>query len=89
MAFTVSVRDKTVYGDMRVNILNVTADAASAAIDTGLIYIETVNIMVQTTTGNGAYGVVNVNSGATALGGSLLIRSAANGSQMIVTVYGR
>lgn len=89
MAYTVSLRKKTVYGDMRVNILNVSADAVSGSVDTGLNFIEAVNIMVQTTTGNSCYGVVNAASAATSLPGSLLIRSAVTGSDMIVTVYGR
>lgn len=89
MAFTVTERKKTVYGDLRVQILNVGCDAAAGEVETMMDYIEGVSVEAQTATGNGAYAKVNVLSGGTASPGYLAIKSAANGSDLIVTVYGR
>lgn len=88
MAWTVS-RVKTVFGDKRVVILNMTADAATQTVETGLSVIEG---MVK--------GIISCNSGAQKIAinsnasgvqsfGVLGLTGFTTGDVLCVTVFGR
>jgi hypothetical protein len=80
MAYTVT-QEKTVFGNLRVHVCNVTADAASGTIPTGLTTIV-------------GYSIAPV-SRATAAplmkssGGTITVSNAASGDNFFVTVFGR
>ena len=88
MAFTISVNEKTVFGNMRVHILSCSVDSASGNIDTGLSNVYGYSLGVVSMATAGATMKKNVGSGATARAGIININSAANGDVFLLTVYG-
>lgn len=89
MAFTVT-KTPTVFGNKRAVLLNVTADAAEANIETGLSYIEAVTIgqFYSMATG-GAQIRKNVTSTATAANGTLGVSGLSANAEVDIVVYGR
>lgn len=89
MAFTVT-NEPTVFGNKQVRLLNITADAAEANIQTGLGYIDAVVIgqFYSMATG-GAQVRKNVTSTATAANGTLGVSGLSAGAQFDVVVFGR
>jgi muramidase (phage lysozyme) len=80
MAYTVS-QDKTVFGNKRVHICTVTADAASGTIPTGLSAIDGYSL-----------SPVSMATGAPlikASGGTITVSNAVNGDNFYLVVYGR
>jgi hypothetical protein len=80
MAYTVT-QIKTVFGDQRVHICDVTADAASGTIPTGLSVIT-------------GYAMAPISMATAAVlmkasGGTITISAATNGDHLFVTVYGK
>lgn len=80
MAYTVT-QEKTVFGNMRAHICNVTADAASGTIPTGLTAIT-------------GYALAPVSMATAAplikaSGGTVTVSNATNGDNFYLTVYGR
>lgn len=89
MAFTRSSFQQTNWGNKRVTIFQVTADANSGAVDSGLSVIESVfNAVVSAATGAQKFKK-NINSGATALNGSLMMSSCTSGDVFEVVCVGR
>jgi hypothetical protein len=66
-----------------------TLDAASGAVDTGLSVITGVSIACKSAATAGFKVKANQNSAGTALNGSLFLSSAASGDVLYVTVFGR
>ncbi len=89
MAFSVASRKQTVFGNERVVHMIVSADANSGAVDSGLSVIDSVSVAVKSAATGSQRFKINVNSGATALLGSLMMSSCTNGDDFFVTVYGR
>tara|TARA_R110000796_G_scaffold248508_1_gene375347 strand:- start:4299 stop:4568 length:270 start_codon:yes stop_codon:yes gene_type:complete len=89
MAFTVSKSKESVVGDMRFQVLDVTADAATQAVDSGLNYIYGVSMTPQSmASGNHSFRV-NVDTVGGTSNGTLAVTGVASGDQMYVTVWGR
>lgn len=88
MAFSATTVFKSVFGNKRVVVLNVTADANSGAVDTGLSVIDAVTVGVISAATGAQKFKINKNSGATALNGSLMMSSCANGDAFHVMCIG-
>lgn len=88
MAFTVTVNKKTVFGDMRVNMFSIKADATTQTVDTGFDNIVHMDWSAKSMTT--ATVVFNKNTGAegTALVGCIGISGCTSGDEYYVTVYG-
>lgn len=80
MAFTVS-RNQSVFGDKRAVICNVTADAASGTIPTGLSAIDGHAISPQSM----ATSAIKISTS----GGTVTVSNAASGDAFYLTVFGR
>jgi hypothetical protein len=90
MAYTASIAKETVFGDQRVKMYNVTADANSGAIGTGLNYINAVSISLQSASSAGFKVKPNVGSGATASQfGQIFVSGCTNGDAFQLVVYGQ
>jgi hypothetical protein len=89
MAFTVTVNKKTVFGDMRVNMYSITADATTQTVDTGFDNIVHMDWSAKSMTTSSTV-VMNKNTGAegTALVGCIGISGCTSGDEYYVTVYG-
>lgn len=79
MAYTVT-QEKTVFGNLRAHICNVTADAASGTIPTGLAKIV-------------GYALAPISMATAApimkaSGGTITVSAAVNGDNFFLTVYG-
>lgn len=89
MAFSKANTFQTVFGNKRVVTMEVTADGNSGAVDSGLGVIECINTAVKSAATGSQKFKANLNSGATALNGSIFVSSCTNGDVFYVTVIGR
>ena len=89
MAFTVSTVKKTVFGDMRVHILDVTADGAESNIDTGLEYVDAFAVGAQSIATSAFTLKENADSSGTASNGYVGVSGVASGDAFFITVYGK
>jgi hypothetical protein len=89
MAFTKAAVSQSVWGNKRMVSFTLTADANSGAVDTGLSVIESVMTSVKSAATGSQKFKANLNSGATALPGSLFCSSCTGGDDFYVTVTGR
>jgi hypothetical protein len=89
MAFSKANSVTTVWGNKAVEMFVLTADANSGAVDTKLSVIEGIQIAVKSAATGSQKFKANLNSGATALNGSLFCSSCTNGDDFYVTVIGR
>lgn len=80
MAYTVT-QEKTVFGNLRCHICNVTADAASGTIPTGLTTIAGYTV--------GPISMATASPLMKASGGTITVSAAANGDNFYLVVYGR
>lgn len=89
MAYTGTIIRQSVHGNSRVAYMNVTADAASGAVDTGLGVVDAV-AMAPISCATAAFKItINTNSGSTALNGSIKFAAAASGDNFYLIVHGR
>lgn len=89
MAFTKTEIFKTVFGNKRVVALQVTADANSGAVDSGLEIIDAISVgVISAATGSQKF-IKNKNSGGTALNGSLQMSSCTDGDTFHVVCFGK
>lgn len=92
MAFTVSILDKTVLGNKRVNFLKVTCDGAEDTItkaQTGLEYIDSYS-MGPSTMSTAAISIFpNTDSSGVASFGAFGVSAAAANDVFYMTVFGR
>ena len=87
MAFTVT-KTPTVFGNKAVVILNITADGAEAAIETGLSRIEG-RVEGYTSMTAITYTIYdNKGTTSTAIGGMLGVSGLTSGDQFCVVVFG-
>ena len=89
MAFTLTDRSQSVFGNKRIVTGLITADANSGAVDSGLSVIESISTGVKSAVTGSQKFKANLNSGATALNGSIFCSSCTNGDEFYVTVIGR
>jgi len=80
MAYTVT-QIKTGFGDQKVHICNVTADAASGTIPTGLSVITGYAV--------GPISMATASPIMKASGGTVTVSAAVNGDNFFLTIYGR
>ena len=88
MAFTVSTVKDSVFGDMRVKVLSITADAATQNVDSGLsrIYGHALGPLSMTTASAKLY--INSLTTGTAAAGYIAVSGVASGDVFILTVWG-
>ena len=89
MAWTATIKKKTVFGDTRVHMYELTADSATVELDTGLDYIDHIQPSIKSAATYGAYFAANVLSAATASNGTVAITGATSGDDYYLTVYGK
>lgn len=89
MAFTKTALFTTVMGNKRQVALEVTADANSGAVDSGLSVIEAINVGVISAATGAQKFKRNLNSAGTALNGSIFMSSCTNGDVFHVIATGR
>lgn len=89
MAFSKASTTQTVFGNKRIVTFVLTADANSGAVDSGLSVIESIAVAVKSAATGSQKFKANLNSGATALNGSIMCSSCTNGDDFYVTVIGR
>jgi hypothetical protein len=89
MAWTVT-RKQTVFGNERIVHLNLTADAATQNVDTGLSVITAFSVGLQSMTTIASLHILpNVGAGATAIAGTLGCSGFTSGDSLFITCYGR
>jgi hypothetical protein len=87
MAYTV-VKTPNVIGNQAAVHLEITADAATQTIETGLKNIVAMSVGKDSMASNGHTIAVNSGAGGTATRGVLGISGVASGDHFFVTVYG-
>ncbi len=87
MAYTVT-RTKTVFGNLRAVIMNVTADAAESNIETGLSRIIGVSIAKISMNSSNQHFAINSNSSGLAAMGIFGVSGCTSGDNLNVIVYG-
>lgn len=88
MAYTAVIAKQTVHGDQRTIQYEITADAASGSVATGLQYIDSIQvtpISMATTAGKFRR---NLNAASAAANGSVMVSSIASGDVFYMQVYG-
>jgi hypothetical protein len=89
MAFSKTELFNSVFGNKRVVGMTVSADANSGAVDSGLSVIDALLTAVQSAATGAQKFKKNLNSGATALNGSIFCSSCTNGDDFFVVAIGR
>ena len=90
MAYTASLVKETVFGDQRVKMYTVTADATSGAINTGLNYINAISMSPVSAATSSFIIRRNVGSAGTANQfGQILISAAVSGDAFQLVVFGQ
>ncbi len=89
MAFTVTKVFATVHGNQRVEGYEVTADAASGVMATGLGYINGVAVAPVSAATAGGKFKRNLDASSATANGSVFVSSVASGDVFFVTIFGR
>lgn len=87
MAFTVT-RYPSDFGNKKVVLLDVTADAAEANINCGFTFIEAIAVGLCSMNSSNIHIAVNSGSTGTALVGFLGISGCTSGDRFFVSVFG-
>lgn len=88
MAFTASLVASTDFGNKAVKVFNVTADAASGSVSTGLNVVEW-HSMSPVSMATAAIKIKdNLSAASAAANGSIMVSSAVNGDAFVLTAYG-
>lgn len=87
MAFTLTVNEKTVFGNMQVQMGTVTADATAGSVQTSLGRIRHITVTPKSVT-TGYKVAVNAGATGTSTAGALAITGCTSGDEFFVTVYG-
>lgn len=89
MAWSVTVVDKTVFGNKRAYTLNCIPDAATQAVATGLDYIDFFSVGIQSASTSAFKIYVNKDASGAVANGTLGCSGLVSGDNFFVTVYGR
>ena len=89
MAYTVTKVQNTVFGNMRTLLLDVTADAATQNVVTGLQHIYGFSVGPQSLSTGAPHIYANSAVSGTAIAGTLGCSGFVSGDEFFVTVYGR
>lgn len=87
MAYTVT-KTPSVFGNQAVAILDITADAATQTIQTGLNNILGISVFAQSAASSGFKVAVNSSASGVKALGSIGMSGLASGDRVFVTVYG-
>lgn len=87
MAFTLSVAEKTVFGNLQVQLGTVTADGTAGSVQTSLGRIRHVSVTPKSVT-TGWKVAINAGESGTSTAGKLAITGCTSGDEFFVTVYG-
>ena len=88
MAFTVT-KFPTVFGNKRAVGMELTADAATQTIETGLKVIEWVNVSIGSCNSSNFKIAINSNASGVQSFGVLAVTGVTTGDEIFVTVFGR
>ena len=88
MAFTVTLRKQTTFGDQKVYQYKVTADANSGVIVTGLKYVDSCFVSLISGTAGGQNVKPNLNAASATANGSIMASTCTNGDDFFLIVYG-
>ena len=88
MAYSIAY-DKRVAGNMRVHILDITADAATQSVDTHLDYIHGFSIGVKSITTSFYMMQENVDSTGSASNGVIGTSGMTSGDEYFIIAYGK
>lgn len=90
MAFTVTVVDKTVFGNKRAILLDVTADAVSGVVAVpGLNVVDCISAtQVSMVTMSLIKFHPNVNAASAASNGNIMVSGTTSGDRFFLVVYG-
>jgi hypothetical protein len=88
MAFTVTKYLST-FGNKRVSGMDVTADAATQTIETGLRIIEWAHVSIGSAASANFKFAINSNASGVQSFGVIAVTGVATGDRLFVTVYGR
>lgn len=89
MAYTASGLVSTIWGNKVIKFINVTADAASGSVVTGLSNVD-VAMVQNVSAATAAFKVkVNLSAASAALLGSVMISSAVSGDNFVLVAIGR
>ena len=89
MAWTATLNKKTVFGDMRVHMYELTSDSATLELDTGMDVVTHIQPAVKSANTFGTFFDMNVNSTGVASNGTVAITGSTSGDDFFLTVYGR
>lgn len=89
MAYTVSILDKTVFGNKVVRALQITADAATQTVVTGLNTVDYYTLAPVSMTSSGIKIFKNAGAIGTSIAGALGVSGVTSGDVFIVLAYGR
>ena len=87
MAYTTSLTVKTTFGNQRVQMYKITADAATGDVATGMAHVNHF-VAHQNVTSTNVSVLPNVASAGTASLGNIAITGATSGDVFFLTVYG-
>lgn len=88
MAYTASLVATSDFGNKAVKVFNVTADAASGSVSTGLSVVEWVQVS-PTSCATAAFKVkANLSAASATALGSVMVSSAASGDAFVLVAYG-
>lgn len=89
MAFTVTVVNKTVFGNKRVSLLDVTADAQSGVVDSGHSVVDAFTVgPISMATFSLVKIRPNINAASAASNGQIMVSGVASGDRFFLTVFG-
>jgi hypothetical protein len=87
MAYTITALDNSVFGNKKVTVIHCLADAATAAIPTGLSKVDFVTVTPKSMTAQVKLAL-NAGPSATFIAGSIGVSGATSGDEFWVTCYG-
>lgn len=88
MAYTATVVKKTVFGNERVVVFDVTADAQSGVVDAGM-YVDAFSTGPISMNTNSLVKIrPNINAASAASNGNIMISGCTSGDRFYLTVYG-
>lgn len=89
MAYTATLLKSTVHGDERAQHYQVTADAASGSVATGLGYVTAISY-APISCATAAFKLkANLSAASATANGTVMVSSAVNGDVFFMTVFGR
>lgn len=89
MAYTGTIVKSTVMGNERVVLMDVTSDAASGSVVTGIGIIDAIAMSPISCATAGFKVKANLTTGSSVANGTIFMSSTASGDRFYLIVYGR